>query len=265
MSVADARAALQACENGVALITAQQRSNQALVDNDNQRRRAWEERRNIFNTTRNRNKNARENAQRDWDNRYNEWYRDRRNIFNAGCGLVGSNPGCPSGSNDVGHDGCWTNCVGSWCTAGHNRRCQRTEETSRTESINNTNRERGPRPDNFNEPEFSEIEPRPSAQNQTPINITCCANVTSVIGSQVTDSTIEQQNNCLQTKRNEVNAAAAAAEAAAAAAAAAAANALEEEKKKKEKEKMIIAGVIAMIILLCICSCIIIVIGMDEE
>lgn len=211
MSVADAKAALDACKEGIALITAQQKANEALSTDYNNRLRDWEARKTTFNGTREANKSARGKAQQDWDTRYDQWYRNRREVYNAGCGLCGSNPGCPGGSNDVGNDGCKTNCVdtlfGRACTDGCNRRCQRNDETSRNEATNNTNNERGAKPGNFNDPEFSEQQPTEPQQNQTPINIACCANVTSIVGSDVSDTTINQANDCLKSKEDAVVAA----------------------------------------------------------
>lgn len=208
MSVADAKAALKACEDGIALMTAQQKSNEVLTSDYNSRLASWESRKTTHNNNWGNSERDRQNAQASWDTRYNEWYSHLRKVYNAGCGLCGSNPGCPGGSNDVGNDGCETNCVWfGWpinknaCTAGCNRRCQKNEETARNESITNTNNERGGRPGNYNEPKFSESEPVKPAQNLTPINIACCANTVSIVGSQVDSNKISQQNDCLQNKQ----------------------------------------------------------------
>lgn len=214
MSVADAKAALKACEDGISLMTAQLKSNEVLVKDYNSRLASWESRKTTHtNNWENANRN-RKNTQASWDARYQEWYSDIRKVYNAGCGLCGSNPGCPGGSNDIGNDGCETNCVWfGWpinknaCTAGCNRRCQKNEETARNESITNTNNERGGRPGVYNEPTFSEPEPVKPAQNVTPINIACCANTLSIVGSQVDSTKISQQNSCLQDKQAAVSAA----------------------------------------------------------
>jgi hypothetical protein len=186
-AVEDAKRALQACEDGIALITAQQKANQALVDDYNMRHKAWEARRDAANQAWNIENSQRQDQQRAWDARFNDILRGKQGeIRNAGCGLAGSNPGCPGGWHDVGQDGCKTNCVsfglfGTACTDGWNRRCQRNDDVSRNESTAQTINERGQRPGDYNNPQFAEGEPQPSQQNQTPINIACCANVANVV------------------------------------------------------------------------------------
>lgn len=192
MSVADAKAALDACQNGIALMTAQQKSNQVLVNDYNRRHLAWEARRNTANQVRNQNKINRQNAKDDWDNRRqnnkNEAANDREN---AGCGLCGSNPRCRADWAWVGSHRCaW---LGSQCE----NECRRTSENVEAEADRRTG---GSEPHVYDDPPFSEGEPAPSQQNTTPINISCCANVLNVVGSDVNQTQINQQNDCLSSK-----------------------------------------------------------------
>ena len=80
--------------------------------------------------------------------------------------------------------------------------CSRNDDTATREANDKTTIERGPRPADYTEPWPQD--PAPIQQNQTPITIACCANVSNIIGSQVTSSTISQYNNCLEDRKNAV-------------------------------------------------------------
>ena len=199
MSVADAKAALKACEDGIALITAQQKSNQVLTDDYNDKLRAWESRRNAANNEWDRLNTQRQNSQRDWDNRFKDILRrwaDEK--VNAGCGGCGTNPGCWSGWREVGQHGC------GWLNGQCEHECRRNGDLAQSETFNQIKREKGDRPGDYNEPKFSEGKPEPPAQNLTSIDLACCANVSNIVGSQVDQTIINQQNNCLQDKRSEI-------------------------------------------------------------
>jgi hypothetical protein len=53
-------------------------------------------------------------------------------------------------------------------------------------------------------PTFSEVEPRAPEQNQTKIEIACCANEINVVGSDMIESIITQENGCESSLRNKV-------------------------------------------------------------
>jgi len=181
-------AALDACKKGIALLTAQQKTNKALVDDYNTRLTAWEARRDAANTVRNANKTSRQNAQTDWDNRKQNHKNDAlKERQNAGCGACGTNPGCPSGWEWAGRHGC------GWGNMGCENECKRSDAEANAEANRRTG---GSRPEVYDDPPFSEGKPTESAQNQTPINIACCENTLNVIGSEVTETNITQQNEC---------------------------------------------------------------------
>ena len=204
MSAADAKAALKACEQGIALIIAQQKSNAALVADYNARSADVTAKRDAYNNA----KRDRENVQRDWDNRKNDianakrgesrdtWKHEAFNSNGDWCNneISGWED---DGDRDVG----WVD--GGCCR--HRRRCKKGGGLVDREANEQTTNEKGGRPGNYNEPWPNDA--APVTQNQTPINIACCANTTNIVGSQITDSTISQQNNCLQNKKDAVTAA----------------------------------------------------------
>ena len=211
MSVADAKAALKACEDGIALIRAQQKANQVLVDDYNKRTQDVQSKRDKYGVE----KKAREDVQRDWDKR-------KTDIFNGNQEEKRWNScvatwDCDAGKhddwcrNDFGdgwyHSGKDQNCGACGkhgCTQCHGI-CKKTDDKRWQEASDQTARERGGRPGDYNEPwpnDAAAIE-----QNKTPVDIACCANVATIVGSQITDSTLTQQNNCLQSKKDAVTAA----------------------------------------------------------
>ena len=194
MSSADAKAALQACENGIALITAQQKSNQVLINDFNNRQAQWEARKNAYDTDQNNNVKARDDSIAIWDRRHTEWVNALRDqTINAGCGGAGTNPGCPSGFYQTGEH---------WCNGiGRERECKRTDAELNKQATIGIQNERGPREQRWIRSSFPQVAPAQPQQNQTTINIACCANVSTIVGSSIDATTINQQNDCLKEKK----------------------------------------------------------------
>jgi hypothetical protein len=221
MSVADAKRALQACEDGIALITAQQKSNQVLTDDYNDKLRAWESRRNAHNQ-----------KYGNWENKRGEYSKygnyDARQEFNSNetdwsrdCSVCWSSCNYPSASDwadgnckrwaqerglihsdEYYYNGKWwhDNDGGDGACGKKKVRYQCDRRPNKIEEWKN---------DYFkNKPTFTEGEPQKPAQNLTSINLACCANVSNIVGSQVDQTIINQQNNCLQDKRSEIEKAA---------------------------------------------------------
>ena len=222
MSVSDAKAALDACKKGVEIMKTQQLSNQALVNDDNERNRAWEAR-----------KNAADTILASWANKTGNYIRFKDIAYQriAGSGQCWGRPRgngndiCranaytenlpyPNDWIDVGGDSCCKDCGWAWAKDTFN--CGRSQE-----SINNATNEY-----NNAKPIFTETKPIPNSQNTTPVNIACCSNEVKVIGSEVIGTTINQENDCLRSKEAAVvSAESSAAKASQDAAAAAASNA----------------------------------------
>ena len=187
-AIATAKLAMDNCNSGLDQIKAMIRSNQSLVDDFNSRHSAWESKRDTANALWNTKNTARQNDQSNWDNDYNNILRSKQQeVHNAGCGGCGTNPGCASGWHESGHHGC-----GFW-NGQCERECMQNDDTAR----NNARTQKGNnRPSNYNEPQFSDTEPTMPAENTTNVSIHCCSDVQNIIGSQITNSDLTQQNDC---------------------------------------------------------------------
>jgi hypothetical protein len=217
MSVADAKRALAACEDGVKIIQATQKSNQVLIDDYNNRHKEWEAKKNASNTTWEANNKARQDAQTAWDrkkqdffngNQESKWWNNCSPTWEADSGK--HDDWC---RNDFGdgwyHSGkvCGQDPCGFWNQGSCKGICSKTDNKRWNEATQSTIREKGNRPDNYNDPRFSDSEPRTPEQNKTSFSLACCSNITNVIGSDITDATIKQQNDCLSSKQSAVTAA----------------------------------------------------------
>lgn len=192
MSVADAKAALEACQIGIDEAKALRLSNQVLVEFYNKNVKDVYTKREIYQNA----KKEREIKQTEWDNNRSRIYiakgKERQSTRNGGC--VSRESWCKNDYGDgweddgqIDHWGC-----------EKKRNCKKTHDTK----INEANDEVGARPGNYNEPW-----PQDAAnvvQNNTAINISCCANVFNVVGSELSDNNIIQQNECLSTKKKEL-------------------------------------------------------------
>lgn len=199
MSAEDAKRALKACEDGIALLTAQQKANQALVDDYNKNLTAWQARKNTADDKWTRENSDRIKAQEQWDANVNAKAEQKRNDSSNWNNCVVWNETSAGKHddwcrNDKGDSG-WYHAGqdGAGCAWGWGKGvCKKNDDLRLREAKS----ELGPRPANYQEPKFSETKPTESAQNQTAINVACCANTLNVVGSQVTDSNIQQQNDC---------------------------------------------------------------------
>uniref|UniRef100_A0A6C0DZM2 Uncharacterized protein n=1 Tax=viral metagenome TaxID=1070528 RepID=A0A6C0DZM2_9ZZZZ len=184
---AEAKRSLEACENGVNQMIAISKANQEKVDyynnteipEFNRKQEEWKIRGN--------------DRRRDQDN-WRKRYEDEKNKLSGeeevkSCGGIWTNEGCSGG---------WRKIEDRHCGALNAQRqsvCRRNDD-----EVERIARERvGPRPGDFNEMEPQR--PSPPEQNNSNINISCCANITQIIASQVNDSTINQANDCMSNLR----------------------------------------------------------------
>jgi membrane-associated HD superfamily phosphohydrolase len=192
------------CERGIALADARLKSNAEQIRVREEQRKAWRERRDRANDTWEREKSQRVDAQKAWDRRRDEIAEGKRGEQRHWNNCVATWE-CDAGRhhdwcrNDFGdgwyHDGKDQNCgvCGKHgCTACKGI-CKKDDGLRRREAEN----ELGRRPDDYNAPRFTENDPGEVQLDTTPLTIGCCNNMTNVIGSQVTSSTIQQSNNCL--------------------------------------------------------------------
>jgi hypothetical protein len=206
MSSEDAKRALEACEKGVNEMIAISKANQEKVDSYHnsevpEYNRRWEDWKN--------QKNNREKEKSDWDRRRDEKAHSKSGDRHHGpCeGWNHINHGCPSGWEDDGNGG-------HGCSKGFGKKACKKSWNLRLEEAA---REIGSKPGDFTDQEPQR--PSPPTQNQSNINIACCANITQVIASQVNDSMINQQNDCMSNLRKNYEE-----------------NLLKEEEEKQKKE-----------------------------
>ena len=209
MSISDAKRALQECEKGIQLLTAQQRSNQVLVDDYNKRSQEVNEKRNIYNT----NKSNYEGKLFRWTNKKDEYSKYQKydgvnrefwaNETDGTCwwgeNWGAANEWCNNKAYQKGYDGenYWAK---SWrsCNARRGDFLCKKDDNIANQQVTQYNNDK---------PQFNEQLPpdaAPIQQNTTPVNISCCANTMNIIGSSVDSSTIRQQNDCAGQKRRDI-------------------------------------------------------------
>ena len=211
MSAEQAKRALDACEKGVNEMIAISQSNQEKLNYYNNTEKpeyntkwdAWKGKR-----------DQRGREQQDWENRKNEIF-ERKGGERKQTG-EGINPQSGWCKNDHGDDWEAVERLVNWANVG-GMNCKKTESARWREATN----EAGRRPDNFNETEPQK--PPEPAQNKSNISISCCANITQIIASQVNDSTINHANDCMSNLKQGYNDAVRKEE--------------EEQKRKEEEEK----------------------------
>jgi pyruvate/2-oxoglutarate dehydrogenase complex dihydrolipoamide acyltransferase (E2) component len=218
MSVADAKRALKACEEGIETAKAIYKSNQALIDERNKVDiPAYKAKHDVWKA-----KKAVHDAKYiKWDSKSDE-YAGWKNIvgsisttFNKSLGWWNdcrdkketdeTNKQCAWEAENVHNlyhpSGFYA--YASFLTAGtgpchwFDVKCRRTQA-----SIDKINLEY-----NAVKPTFTDDEPtlEPAKQlNTTNITIACCANTLNVIGSNLTYTDIEQQNNCLTNQKQQI-------------------------------------------------------------
>lgn len=184
MSSQDAKRALEACERGVNELIATSKANQAIVDTFNHDTLPQY---NSLHDQWKRDKERRIREQQDWDRRRDELMRNKEGERRTtGEGI---NPQAHWCTNDFGTDWEAEGRMANWANVGR-MSCKKTEGTRRREAEN----EAGNRPGDFNQQEPQRPE-RP-AQNESDISISCCANLTQIVASNIDDSVIQQSNDC---------------------------------------------------------------------
>ena len=199
MSAEDAKIALKACEEGIALMKAQQKANQVLVDDYNKNLTAWEAKKSTADTTWASENSTRIKAQEQWDANVSAKAEEKRKdeqIWNN-CAIWDETSAGKHTNwcvNDKGEGWYHSGQAGqAGCPKGQGKGMCKKDDALR---LREAKSELGARPVNYQEPKFSETKPTTPSQNQTAINVACCANVLNVVGSDVTDSNIQQQNDC---------------------------------------------------------------------
>lgn len=203
MSSENAKRALEACEKGVELMIATAKSNQEITNDYNNRlipeyNAKWDEWK--------KRKEQRRRDIDDWENKVNQRAESKRDDSKQWNNCVATWE-CDAGKH---HDWCRNDFGDGWYHAGKNQNCgactifgcsqchgicKKDDGLRRREAIS----EIGNRPADFNETEPQR--PTTPEQNDTNINIACCANITQILASQINDSAITQANDCMSNLR----------------------------------------------------------------
>lgn len=186
------------CQQSISLLEAQYKSNQEIVAYNNAKvlECAAQDQRNLDNYNNQCNDKRRKHD--DWE----RCIRDRENAHLAwrdetGCVVwERAKNGWDCGAGNEG-DGAY----GGGCAAGWGKsRCKHSGDYAR----DHARRECGPEPS-------TECGQKPPAvpcplkqQDATQVAVNCCANVTSIVGSEVQQSTIQQQTACLNEKKQAI-------------------------------------------------------------
>ncbi len=197
--------AMAACEKGVAALEARVKTNGALVEAKEKERLAWSEQQNTHNTNCNNETTNRQTAQRSWDDRrteiYNSKNNEEQNVRNRSC----SNFQGSWCQNDYGNGWEHKRNDTDWANCGYVV-CKKTHDQKMNEATSQVSNERGGRPGDYVCPAFRDY-PGDAQLDTSPITVGCCANQTNIIGSELKDTAIQQQNNCLSNLQNDLNAA----------------------------------------------------------
>ncbi|MEY3422214.1 MAG: hypothetical protein RIR48_2517 [Bacteroidota bacterium] len=219
MSLDDAKRALKACEDGIDTAKAIYKSNQALIDKHN----------NVDVPARKTEQQTWDKAKADFEAKYSRWDQ-KKDEYEKWSGIVGSIDttfnkslgwynDCRDKSNtsDTNWQCGWEAenvhklydpwgfyAYESFRTGGigpchwFDVRCKR-KDSSKQKINTDYNKEK---------PQFTGGEKpkdlQPPEQNKTQISISCCANILNVIGSEIKDSDIKQQNECLSSSKNAI-------------------------------------------------------------
>jgi hypothetical protein len=203
MSSSDAiKAAMESCQKGIETLQARVRQNGELTAAKERERGEWNTQKGAHEHKCNVDRGNTQAAQRDWDNRRNDIFNSKNDeeqkVRNGSC----SNFQGHWCQNDFGNGWEHKRNDTNWANCGHVV-CKKTHDQKMHEANDQTSRERGGRPGDFHCPGFPRPWPEDAQLDTTPITVGCCANQTNVIGSQLNDSSISQNNNCLSSLQDD--------------------------------------------------------------
>ena len=206
-AAATAKAAMEACKESVGILNAMVKSNQAILETYNKEHQKWITTNNAANKIWEQNDSTNRGKQKDWDDRRDANYNAKKSEIKDGdCGFAINVPMCPDVWGEVSRHACKFNCVnfgflGTACTDGMYKKCQKSDDASMREATVLTVSQLGNRPANYNVARYSAINKEPQQQdykqNESNVDVKCCSNVANIVGSDVTDSVIKQQNDCM--------------------------------------------------------------------
>jgi len=192
---------LQACNDAVNVMIATSTANKNATNYNDIIDNEWGAAHDVWENK----KKANEDAQTNWDNRKKEIFiskgNDRQNTRNTS--IISYAYWC---TDDYGSG--WTDAGNQpSSTLGQNfRSCKKTDILRWSEAEAQVISEKGARPGDFNDPEPKKNEGEYVHQNNDqPLGtITCCANISNIIGSTLNDTQLKQLNNC-KTEQSNIN------------------------------------------------------------
>ena len=202
-----AQQTLMLCQDGIKMLEARAASNKAIIDENNNRQTQWSAQVAVFNDNCNR---KRSEARNNFDNYNNNRTRCWNDAYN-GCldidqGWTGCNPSggqhCNGDQREVDSDCSAGGPARGQCWAGSCKyHCKPSEDYCR----NSADQQCPNTPPNPNY-DCGGSPPQPAilSIDTSPININCCSNISTILGSDVNSSTINQQNECLNNVKKEI-------------------------------------------------------------
>jgi hypothetical protein len=190
---------MKSCQDGVKILATIVTSNTEIVTNYNNKLIEWGSKKTEHNKVENGNKTWRDDQQNIWDNERDtikDELAKEKKWAGRGCNNA---PGCPGGWQTSNYH------IYGWsgrnvCNEFENE-CKRTNQTSKDDADTEM-RKRRPRPSDYNISNFSEEEPKRGQQISSDGNLICCSNISNIVGSNITDSTISQENSCKETSKS---------------------------------------------------------------
>lgn len=220
MSLQEIKSNIAGCENGIKIAEARLKGNEEKLKHKNLERDAWRVRQNTHNSKHEGERTKREQEIQKWNTRY-QAIRDNlaKQRQDGSCAAAGNcgNSNCPSGWVNDGSVHGWQGncdiCLGILCAqTGCRVKCRKPDDVLDREAREgaSTTVVKGqgggviqtPKPDPYVVPAFTETDPGEVQLDNTPLTIGCCNTVTTIMGSELKDSDIKQQNDCLGNLQN---------------------------------------------------------------
>lgn len=191
-SAQDIKNAMEACQKGIKVLEARVATNSELVKARDTSYNEWRASKDAHQTNCNNEREERNRKREEWETNFNNEKNARKGDTEHHDGACGSFRGCSSGFYETEY---WYD-AGSWKC---NRKCRRRDEDAERIARDKY----GNKPGEYECQPFPEEEPGQAQLDTTPITVGCCANSTNIIGSDLQDVTITQQNSCLSNLQNE--------------------------------------------------------------
>lgn len=202
-----AQQTLLLCQDGIKMLEARAASNKAIIDENNNRQTQWSAQIAAFNDNCNRKKAEAKNNYDNFNrNRINCWNNAYNGCLDIDQGWTGCNPSggqhCNGDQREVDSDCSAGGPATGQCWAGSCKyHCKPSEGFCRNSADQQC-------PNNPPNPNYDCGNPPPQPAtlsiDTSPVSINCCSNISTILGSDINSSTINQQNECLNNVKKEV-------------------------------------------------------------